>query len=493
MIQIPNPQSSKGGLLISDIDVERALCRKSFYHYVKTFWSEVIQEQPIWNWHIKYLCKEVQKVVETAMAGKPKRYDLVINVPPGTTKSTLFSIMLGNWTWTRMLTFKTLGASHGDDLGQDFSRKARQLVESDKHQRYFPEIQLSKTQNTKTYFVNDDGGWRRYCTVGGKSPLGTHAHLHVVDDPLDPQSVRSDADIKRAINFHKEVLPQRKVKQDLTPLILVMQRLHQQDPSGWRLAQKDKIGKVKHICLPAELDSALRPKKLRKKYVQGLLDPVRMNKEVLEEKKGLGAFLYAGQYRQNPVPLEGGLFKVVELMKRIEQPPNDFVDFVRHWDKAATKDDGDYTVGLLLGRRIINKLPQYWVLDVRRGQWSTDERENVIKATAIADGKKVKISHEQEPGSGGKDSAYATTKNLAGFIVSSKPSTGSKTDRAEPFATQVNVGNVFLAKAEWNAEYLTELEHFPDSIYDDQVDASSGAFNHMMRKKTVGSLFRDRR
>ena len=101
--------------------------------------------------------------------------------------------------------------------------------------------------------------------------------------------------------------------------------------------------------------------------------------------------------------------------------------------------------------------------------------------TAQLDGVGVVVGVEQEPGSGGKESAENTAKNLAGFRVIIDRPTGDKVIRADPFSTQVNSGSVRMVKAEWNREYLEELQHFPFSKHKDQVDSSSGAFTILTR------------
>jgi predicted phage terminase large subunit-like protein len=122
---------------------------------------------------------------------------------------------------------------------------------------------------------------------------------------------------------------------------------------------------------------------------------------------------------------------------------------------------------------------RWWVLDVLRGQWDTGSVQSIIKSTADVDGHDVVVGVEQEGGSGGKESAETTVRNLAGFAVEVVHPTGDKTTRAVPFSSQVNNGNVFLAKGDWNREFLNELKFFPNSKYKDQVDAVSGAFSVM--------------
>jgi len=125
------------------------------------------------------------------------------------------------------------------------------------------------------------------------------------------------------------------------------------------------------------------------------------------------------------------------------------------------------------------------VLDVKRGQWSTHERERIIREVALVDGYGVDIWMEQEPGNGGKESSEGTIRNLAGFRAFSERPTGEKALRADAYSVQVNNGSVILLKGTWNYAFIEEHRFFPYSTYKDQVDAASGAFQKLVGKKEV--------
>jgi len=125
------------------------------------------------------------------------------------------------------------------------------------------------------------------------------------------------------------------------------------------------------------------------------------------------------------------------------------------------------------------------ILDVKRGRWSTEERERIIKSTAFGDGESVFIYYEQEPGSGGKESAQATTLNLAGFSAHADLPKGDKVYRADPYSVQVNDGNIQLLRGDWISEFIDEHRHFPNSTYKDQVDSASGAFSKLTARKVA--------
>ena len=128
-----------------------------------------------------------------------------------------------------------------------------------------------------------------------------------------------------------------------------------------------------------------------------------------------------------------------------------------------------------------------------RGQWGALEREEKIKFWAERDRAKSRpgayeVGVEQEPGSGGKESAENTIRNLRGFKVYADKVTGSKEVRAEPFAAQVQGGNVSMVAGIWQADLLDEMQSFPNGKYRDQVDACSGAFNRLV-SGPIYSLF----
>lgn len=466
--------------MVSATELERSVCIDSFHCFVQRFWHEIIPEEPVWNWHIEVICQEMQEVAERVFRGEPKEYDLLINVPPGSTKSTICSVMFPAWVWTRMPTAWTICGSYSYTLSMELSRKSRDVIQSDRYARLFGEVKLRADQNTKGYFVNEDNGGRFSTSIGG-TVTGYHGHFLIIDDPLNPTEAVSEVELKRANDWIASTLSTRKKNKTNTPTVLIMQRLHEDDPSGKMLESRNKPGMaIRHICLPAEIDDKnardVKPRRLRKRYIDGLLDPVRMNREVLAEMLGkLLEYGYAGQFQQNPVPRSGGMFKVMKIIIG-GAPPFSWRQKVRFWDKAGTEGGGAYTVGVLMAEDMNGRT---WILDVIRVQLDTFEREVEVKRTAILDGHDVVVGVEQEPGSGGKESAQRTVANLKGYVVEVVLPKGDKVIRAMPFSSQVNASMVHMIKAPWNDDFLHELALFPLGKYKDQVDASSGAFTVM--------------
>lgn len=488
---------------VSEDNLIASICRESFYEFVREFWETVIPEKPVWNWHIKYLCDEIQKVAERVFAGKPKLYDLIINVSPGSTKSSVASVFLPAWIWTRMPTAGFIGGSYTHELALDLGLKSRDVVMSDNYMRIFPGVRIRSDAKAKSQFYNTRRGTRIAVGVGG-SITGKHADFIVIDDPLDPKGALSEVTLKTANEWMGATLGQRKKDKNITPTILIMQRLHQNDCTAHmvekakearRIARKsgdkDAKLKLKHICLPAELTDDVKPKRVRKFYKKGLMDPVRLSMDVLNAAKADGSYVYAGQFLQTPVPAGGGMFQTDKI--RIEdKAPEKMKMVVRFWDKAATLGGrGAFTVGLKMG---VDRTGRFWIMACERDRLDSGAREKLILRTARLDTVGVVIGVEQEPGSGGKESAERTVRMLAGFRVKiDKPSgsDASKELRADPFSVQVNDGNVSMVRGNWNLAYLDELKFFPNSRYKDQVDGSSGAFNRLTSGNlVVGAIFR---
>ncbi len=184
-----------------------------------------------------------------------------------------------------------------------------------------------------------------------------------------------------------------------------------------------------------------------------------------------------------------GMFEIVEAV------PAEGIS-CRWWDLAATEEkftrsgkptkEPDYTVGA----KIVAYKGLYYIVDIRRVQWAPPKVENLVKTTAILDGRSCRIRMEQEPGSSGVAVISSYMRMLAGYNFRGIPSTGSKADYASPLSVQADVGNVKILKAHWNEQLLEEFELFPyNGVKDDQVDACSKAFAELaLRPKRAGAF-----
>lgn len=339
-------------------------CKRNFFFFVQQFWEVIIPEPPIYNWHIEYLCNELQVVAERVFNRQEKEYDLIINIPPGTTKSTLVTVMLPAWTWTIDASIRALTASYSGSLSTDHSVKSRDIIRSDKYRLYFPEVNIKKDQDGKTHYKNDAGG-ERYATSVTGTVTGFHAHLIIVDDPLNPKEALSEVTRDSANDFMDVTLSTRKVSKSITPTILVMQRLHLLDCTGNLLKKDGKA--IKHICLPGELSKDVSPPELKEKYINGLLDPVRLSERDLKELKTvLGSYGYAGQIMQTPTPLDGGIWQKWIIPVDDHLFPKELESLATDWDLAYTEKETNsasayVTAGLYEGKMYIDSIGFDWL------------------------------------------------------------------------------------------------------------------------------------
>lgn len=472
-------------------------CKRDFAYFMKYFWPTVAADTLVWNWHLDYLAAELMKVAHQVAVGAPREHDVIINIPPGTTKSVTVSVMFPVWCWVNWPWLRFIAASYSGALALEHAELSREIVRSERFKSLYPHITIKPDKDAKSNFrltyttpngATHNGGNRLSTSVGG-TLTGFHGHILIVDDPLDPNRAVSEVELKNCNHWMDQTLSTRKINKAVTPTILIMQRLHENDPTGHILAKQKQ--NIKHICLPGEIinyGDQLRPKELAHHYTNGLLDPTRMPLTVLNDMKAdLGQYGYAGQIGQHPVPPSGGMFNVDRLLA---VNPNtvydsDIVATVRYWDKAGTQGAGAFTAGVKVASL---KNGRFVILDVIRGQWGTDEREAIIRQTAELDGIAVQGWIEQEPGSGGKESAEATIRRLAGYPYRAERPVGDKVYRADPFSVQVNTGNVMMVQADWNHSFREELRYFPFGSYKDQVDAVSGAFAKLTTQRVAWVL-----
>lgn len=315
--------------------------------------------------------------------------------------------------------------------------------------------------------------------------------VHNCDDPHKIEEIESDTVRQGVLDWWDQTMNTRLNNPKLSARVITMQRLHEEDLVGHLLASNQ--GYV-HLCLPMEYEgqkyftpifwrnpfTGVKEKYGDPRTKEGeLLFPKRYGpKEVQSLKTELLDYGYASKYQQHPIPKGGAMFHR-NWFKLEKASPIEIKKSVRYWDKAGTAGGGAYTVGV---RMVI--LPNNLVIieDVVRAQVADLEREEMIKQTAQMDRfqrPNTQIWIEQEPGSGGKDAAAATIRNLAGFPVYTERPTGDKMTRASPLAAYAKAGNVYYLEADWNDAFLREFEFFPRGKYKDQVDASSGAFNKL--------------
>ena len=340
-------------------DIKKVRAKRSFYYFLKEFWHVIIPEKFVDNWHIKFLCDELQIVMQRVYDRQPSEYDLVINVPPGTSKTTIVTIMLPAWAWIKDQSIRALTVSYSASLSTDHSVKSRDIIKSDHFKNLFPDVAIRKDFDNKSHYKNEKNGERLATSLKG-TITGFHAHVIIIDDPLNPKEASSEVERENAKNFFNATIPTRKIDKEVTPTILIMQRLHEDDPTGYMLEQKKSGLKVKHLCIPAETSQDVKPDTLKDFYIDGLMDAKRMSRKVLDDFKiRLGSYGYAGQMMQTPSPAGGGIWKQ-NFFKTFTDAdligddgnPKQILSIGSDWDLAYTEKETNSASALVTAGKI---------------------------------------------------------------------------------------------------------------------------------------------
>ena len=502
--------------------VERFDADQSFLNFFRLAWPYLGQDKPlVINYAIEAVCDHLEAVAR----GEILR--LLMNVPPGTAKTLTTSIALPAYIWGALnMPYKhILSTAHSFTLAEESAGKTRDFLNTDFFQRnYGHQFQLSPSQNTKAHYVNTAGG-RRVATAA-QSVTGRRGDYVIYDDPHTVAGGESETIRNSVVNQFRRGINSR-VRDPLeSAIIVMMQRVHQGDVSGFIL---ENLTDWTHLMLPMEFErkrrcfSPIKPSYMKakkektywnpelfcwqrepptEKQLSGeeireallypvdprkeegeLLDTSRYDQEFIETQKlTMGDYGYAGQFQQRPVPIDGGLFnsdklKFIDDIGDLDSP----VQFIaRGWDLAAsTRSNSPYTAGMLMA---LLKNGAIVAVDMARFRGEPFEVRTKIKRCANRDGFKTPIDFPQDPGQAGKDQVESYRRELHGHIVTSSPESGDKVARAEPFASQVNGGNVYIVRGTWNHEFINEISTFPHSIYKDQVDACSRVYNYIVRK-----------
>lgn len=288
---------------------------ESFAEFVKEAWSVIEPNQLIWGWHMDAICMHLEAVRN----GEVDR--MLINVPPGMSKSMLTSVLWPAWCWTTEPELRFLCCSHSLDLALRDSVRCRRLIQSEWYQSYWP-LQLVGDQNAKGKYENNHNGFRQAVAAG--SVTGARADHFIIDDPHSVESAASEAMRASTSDWFLEAVPTRlnrpapvydsdgNVALPASTITIIMQRLHEDDVSGLCLSRN--LGYC-HLMLPMEYE----PERQCVTEI-GFADPrtdvgelmfdARFPREVVErDKKALGPYAYAGQMQQRPAPKGGGIIK----------------------------------------------------------------------------------------------------------------------------------------------------------------------------------------
>jgi predicted phage terminase large subunit-like protein len=440
----------------------------------------VMHPDIIWDWWLEELAGHFQCFYEDLKAGK--RPKMVVQAPPQHGKSYTVTDFIA-WVAGKDPDLETIFASYSEDLGARTNRDIERLIRSDRYAAIFPWTRVGQPgwhcNTTLIEYVDRKGSFRNTTCPDGKIN-GMQLNLGIVDDPLKGRAEANQKTTRDKIwtwftddfcsRFHADA-----------GMLIIQTRWHTDDLVG-RYIAKFKGEGLKVLCYPAiaeeDEEHVFKDKVVRRRKGQALF-PAWKPPDFLRERRALlTQASWASLYQQHPIIVDGGelptdKMKILQVWERSK-----VVATARYWDKGAT-DSGAFTAGCLM-----HKLDdgRFVLEDMVRGRWSVLDREMRIKTLAESDSKICKnyqVWIEEEPGSSGRESAESTIRSLAGYRVYADKVTGSKRVRAEPFAAQVQNGNVSLVEGSWVLDFLDECECWPGGKYKDQVDAAAGAFNRL--------------
>ena len=345
---------------------------------------------------------------------------------------------------------------------------ARSLT-SDWYRALFPAVRLSK--DTETECVTTKGGGRFAVPVGG-SFTGRGADVIIIDDPMKADDAQSEK-ARRAVNdWYATTLLSRLDDKQRGAIILVMQRLHEDDLAG-KLLREDGWY---HLDLPAiaenDQEIPIGPGVVHRRRKGEALHPAREPLALLEEiRREMGSLTFSAQYLQRPVPLEGNLIKRAWI-KWYETAPNRSIgaQIVQSWDVASTTaDTRDWSVcttWLTIKR-------SYYLLDVWRGRLEFPQLRHKLISLAREHAPNRILIEQAGPGLHLIQELRANPVPGVPLPIGIKPA-GDKLVRMEAQCARFEAGQVYLPReAPWLSEFLHEILAFPNARHDDQIDSVS--------------------
>ena len=453
-------------------------CEESFSHYVEAAWSHFDNAKFIGNWHIEAISDHIQ----ACLTGDIK--DLIVSIPPRFGKSSIISVAAPTWMWgpaarpdTKFLTF-----SYGGSLSIRDAVKSRRLMGCPWYRRRWDGFKLLGDVNQKSRYENDAFGYRIASSVDG---LGTGEGYDVmlVDDPMKAADHASTKELEKVIEWWSGTLSTRANNPDTARRIIIMQRLAQNDLTGYILSTSNNFV---HLKLPMEYVPTLWVSP-----VGGWIDPRTFSGELLDYNRYSGAqveglkatlkeYKYSAQYQQEPAPQGGGLVKS-SYFRYYHATYENYDTVIQSWDLAVDNTStADWTVGQVWG----TKGPNVFLLDMVRRKMGTIEQ---IAAILTLRNKypmtRAILIEEAQTGSAVRQ---MLERKIPGIIpMKPKDFGGTKEQRLISCLPDFESGNVYFPDptiAPWINPLIEELLLFPKAAKDDCVDACTQALNWLASK-----------
>ena len=464
-IRIPSPEAIK-----NEWDWRER--ERDLSAYVKGAWGVLEPKTPLaWNWHHDLICE----YLTACKLGQIRR--LIINVPPRTTKSIISTICFPSWVWTDKPTERFVFGSFSDQLSRQHSILRRGLIKSPWYQsRWADKFQIKDDQNRQDYYENTHTGKMKSASIMG-SITGEGGDYVILDDPQNPKQVYSDLERKGVLDEIDRSWMNRLDDKKTGRIIVIMQRLHEQDVTGHLLAKESGF---EHVLLPAEAEQRtvhIFPisKQERVREPGDILHPEREGKTELNAvRKDMGARDYSGQYQQRPTAMEGNIIKRKDFQYYKALP--DSMDEVRIFADLNYEagEENDFTVVEAWGRKGVN----LYLLDQIRECMGYAQQLNAIRQMKLRYPQAFDIRIEK------KANGFAVIETLKGEIMGvnefiPKTSKGARLWTVSPLFEGANVWYPHPDIAPWilinENEILAMSLSGSTAAHDDTVDVCSMA------------------
>jgi len=422
--------------------------------------------------------------LEACRQGRIKR--LIINLPPRSLKSHAASVAFPAWLLGHNPAMQIICASYGQDLADKHARDCRILMGSPFYRRLFLRTQLSPEKQAVGEFMTTEQGFRMSTSVGGVL-TGRGADLIILDDPLKPDEALSPPRRNSVNDWYDNTLVSRLNSKENGAIIIVMQRLHQDDLVGhvlnhgeWDVVSFPAIAEEDECHL---IENPLGRRWFRRKADE-VLEPARESRPTLDNmRRMLGEYHFASQYQQNPMPEGGAIIKKDWLRycspSDLPQRPT-FV--VQSWDTANKSGElNDFSVCTTWG--VFGDT--YYLLNVFRRRLEFPDLERAVQDQARQYGADKILIEDKASGTQLIQSLKA--RGAFGVEPYDPPPGTDKILRLHAQTTHFESGRVVLPRfAPWLYEYVRELTSFPGSKYADQVDSTTQALDYLKNHSSLG-------
>ena len=468
-------------------------CYESFYFFFITFWPEMSGDKYIDAPHIKYICDVIQEKAMKVINREVSMETLIINVPPGSSKSTIATIAFPMWVWLRAPWLASTNVSYSDTLSARHAKKARAITDSKKWNILFTDIFKEvhgkafeiTTQNKKAIENNFKG--ERFNTSVGGTITGMHADFIIKDDMQNPKTAKSDTEREAANEWDEETLTSRHKNEMCYLDIIIAQRLHESDLTGYTL---NKDISITQLCLPSEVNNASKvlPPEAIDIYTDGILDPNRRPKFVLDALKAKsGSASYTCQYLQTPFNLDEQ--DITPKMFEIIESLNVNVTWDIWIDGAYTEKTENDPTGIDVIARVGNDIVVRESFDKHLAlpklvafvqELATKDYFNPLKSRIFIEPKASGYSLYQYLIN---DTEFNCVLIGQDNKVEAKLIQEGKTSRHNMIIPKAQSHRIKLFKGKWNDDFIVQLSGFPRAAYDEHVDTMGYAVNHYFHKE----------